>query len=32
MTSTLTAHDAWRAAREQTLREPHGWLSLTALH
>ncbi|MCO7195576.1 DUF1684 domain-containing protein [Pseudonocardia sp. McavD-2-B] len=32
MTSTLTAHDAWRTAREQTLREPHGWLSLTALH
>ncbi|MEU8081399.1 DUF1684 domain-containing protein [Catellatospora citrea] len=24
--------DAWRAAREQELREPHGWLSLTALH
>ncbi|MEJ8279760.1 DUF1684 domain-containing protein [Pseudonocardia spirodelae] len=36
MTSTeapgRTAHDAWRAAREETLREPHGWLSLTALH
>ncbi|MEU8005670.1 DUF1684 domain-containing protein [Catellatospora sp. NPDC049111] len=24
--------DAWRAAREQELRAPHGWLSLTALH
>ncbi|GAA2386541.1 hypothetical protein Cme02nite_67560 [Catellatospora methionotrophica] len=24
--------DAWRAAREEELREPHGWLSLTALH
>jgi hypothetical protein len=23
---------AWRASREQGLREPHGWLSLTALH
>ncbi|GIF96100.1 DUF1684 domain-containing protein [Catellatospora citrea] len=28
------AHDwqVWHAAREETLREPHGWLSLTALH
>jgi hypothetical protein len=24
-------HAAWRAARARTLREPHGWLSLTAL-
>lgn len=24
--------DAWRAAREQELRAPYGWLSLTALH
>jgi uncharacterized protein (DUF1684 family) len=24
-------HAAWRAARERELREPHGWLSLTAL-
>src|SRR5687767_12217653 len=22
----------WRATREEGLREPHGWLSLTALH
>lgn len=27
-----TEHTAWRADREETLREPHGWLSLTALH
>lgn len=42
MTSTWTsattesteraAHDTWRADRERTLAEPHGWLSLTALH
>lgn len=31
-TDARTAHDAWRARREQELREPHGWLSLTALH
>lgn len=24
--------EAWHAAREATLAEPHGWLSLTALH
>lgn len=24
--------DAWRADREEALRAPHGWLSLTALH
>lgn len=23
---------AWHADREQALREPHGWLSLTAYH
>ena len=36
MTSTLadlqSAWDAWHADREETLRAPHGWLSLTALH
>ncbi|MGI5131453.1 DUF1684 domain-containing protein [Pseudonocardia sp. CA-107938] len=36
---TVTTHSdlatdwaAWHAEREETLREPHGWLSLTALH
>ncbi|GAA3223077.1 DUF1684 domain-containing protein [Pseudonocardia petroleophila] len=35
MTATLdlqTAWDAWHADREEQLRTPHGWLSLTALH
>ncbi|MBW0114980.1 DUF1684 domain-containing protein [Pseudonocardia abyssalis] len=35
MTTTLDLHaawDAWHAEREEQLREPHGWLSLTALH
>lgn len=36
MTRTLTDlhrdRDAWHAEREEQLREPHGWLSLTALH
>ncbi|MBC8091751.1 MAG: DUF1684 domain-containing protein [Pseudonocardia sp.] len=36
MTSTLsdlqTEWDAWHADREELLRAPHGWLSLTALH
>ncbi len=27
-----SAWDAWHADREETLRAPHGWLSLTALH
>ena len=27
----VSEHAAWRAARERELREPHGWLSLTAL-
>ncbi|MFP5072022.1 DUF1684 domain-containing protein [Pseudonocardia nantongensis] len=31
-TEARTDHDAWRAHREEQLREPHGWLSLTALH
>ncbi|OLL71383.1 hypothetical protein Ae168Ps1_5886c [Pseudonocardia sp. Ae168_Ps1] len=31
-TDARTEHAAWKAAREETLREPHGWLSLTALH
>lgn len=28
--STAAAHAAWRAAREDDLRTPHGWLSLVA--
>lgn len=35
MTATLDLHsawDAWHADREEQLRAPHGWLSLTALH
>ncbi|MHA6780918.1 DUF1684 domain-containing protein [Pseudonocardia saturnea] len=35
MTATLdlqAAWSAWHTDREEQLREPHGWLSLTALH
>ena len=36
MTSTISdlhiSWAAWHAAREDELRAPHGWLSLTALH
>jgi uncharacterized protein (DUF1684 family) len=35
MTATVdlaTGWAAWHAEREETLRAPHGWLSLTALH
>jgi uncharacterized protein len=36
MTSTIPdvqrAWDTWHESREQELRTPHGWLSLTALH
>lgn len=32
LTSYRTGWDAWHAAREDELRTPHGWLSLTALH
>ena len=31
-TDIRTEHAAWRAEREEQLRAPHGWLSLTALH
>ncbi|MBV1855581.1 DUF1684 domain-containing protein [Catellatospora tritici] len=37
MTETTTQHDVeqwrlWRTEREESLREPHGWLSPVALH
>jgi len=33
VTATLAAEwAAWHAEREDALREPHGWLSITALH
>ena len=31
-TDSSSEWDAWHADREEQLRDPHGWLSLTALH
>jgi uncharacterized protein len=28
----LEEWEAWRAAREDRLRDPHGWLAITAIH
>ena len=32
MADFLGEWQAWRAAREERLRDPHGWLSITAIH
>jgi uncharacterized protein len=32
MTELVGAWQTWRDAREQRLRDPHGWLAITAIH